>query len=86
MAEQNEDVMKDRYPMLEALLDQENPDLSGLHATKQKLEDLAKNGSDNKEKHAAAEGTKAYDAFFTLMGHFTEIKEHLVEEFKKKQE
>lgn len=86
MAEQNEDVMKDRYPMMEALLDQENPDLSSMEATKKKLDELGKNGTDNKEKHAANSGAKAYEAFFNLMGHFEEVKEHLAQELDKAQE
>lgn len=86
MAEQNQDPMKGRYPMLEALLDQEKPDLAGLRATYEKLQDLAKNGSGNKEKHAAAAGEKAYETFFNLMGHFGEVKEHLLKEMENSKE
>ncbi|MCP4502342.1 MAG: hypothetical protein GY822_20495 [Deltaproteobacteria bacterium] len=55
-----EEVASAGFPTLEALVEQEAPDLSGLRSRQEALSELIKNGS-TKEKQAAKKAVVAYE-------------------------
>lgn len=80
------------YPSIEALLEQDKPNLSAMLVHHQELVDLsqAKAGI-TKEKAAAKSAAIAYDQFFDLFSTLLQVKQQMINEqmqkkvaFKKK--
>lgn len=66
------------YPALEALIEQQKPDLSAMKAHQKALEDLSKTAKTAKEKASAKQGVVAYTRFFELFDKIMEVKAQLV--------
>jgi len=72
------------YPALETLLEQDNPDLSKMQSSMEKLLNLSKASRSPKEKAAAKHALTAYQRFFEMLGELHKIKDRLQEKKHEK--
>jgi hypothetical protein len=55
------------FPKIEALIEQDSPDLSGLHARKQALDEMTSSATTPKDKAAAKRAAEAYAKSLALI-------------------
>jgi len=67
------------YPAIEELIEQKNPDLTGMLSSLATLEELAKEAKNAKEKAAAKHACIAYQQFFSLFENLLKVKKELQE-------
>lgn len=73
------------YPALEALLDVEKPDLSGMLSREEQLVQMSKaRGIPEKQKTAARHAALAYDKFFAVFSALLELKQKMLTEINPK--
>lgn len=65
------------FPRIEALVEQQAPDLSGLDARHAQLAELSKDGPTNKDKAGAKKAAIAYERARDLVEHLLETKARL---------
>ena len=68
------------YPTLESLLEQPQPDLTGMKARLAQLSDLSKNAKTAKDKAGAKQAMLSYTRFFELFDKLLEVRANLVKE------
>jgi hypothetical protein len=69
------------YPGIEALLEQDKPDLSAMLASHAQLVELCKaKAGISKEKAAAKNAGLAYDQFFHLFSDLLQVKQKMISE------
>ncbi len=76
-AEGNEEAPSVGFPIIEALLEEEEIDLGGFGDRHAKLADLAQNGADNREKANAKKAAIAYERTHDLLEYLISTKEQL---------
>jgi hypothetical protein len=65
------------FPRIEAVVEQDQADLSGLESRQAALEEMAKTGGSNKEKAGAKKAAAAYQKTRELLSYLLETKEKL---------
>ncbi len=65
------------FPIIEAMLEQEEVDLGGFGDRHAQLADLAQNGADNREKANAKKAAIAYERTHDLLEHLLSTKEQM---------
>ena len=65
------------FPVIEALLEQDEIDLGGFGERRAQLADLATNGADNREKANAKKAAIAYERTHDLLEHLLSTKEQM---------
>ena len=67
------------YPTLEALIEEENPNLSSLAEHHQTLQELSLKSRSLHEKNSAKQAVKAYDRFFELFDKILEFRNNMTQ-------
>lgn len=71
------------FPFLEELLDQKKPNLDQVRDVEVKIKNMAENAKNSKDKQSAKLALKAFEQFYKLFDHLTEIKKDLESKSKK---